>query len=155
MFSNSIVLDLIDYLDSNLYKKISIDELSKYFNYNKDYLMRLFKRELGLTIIEYLNRKRIYQCLLSMKDNNKSITYLSIEYGFYSLEYFSEIFKKYLGVSPSVYLNYLKRDARLSEKDIYTINDNLLKFQMIWKRIKSYQLNIKPTNKVKVLSIFK
>ena len=155
MFSNSIVLQLLDYLDSNLYKKISIDELSYTFSYNKDYLMRLFKRELGLTIIDYLNKKRIYNCILYMKDNNNSMTYLSIKFGFYSLEYFSEIFKKYIGASPSIYYKYLRREVDLEENIYNVINKNLISFHKLWGRINIYKNNIEPKSSVKVLSIFK
>ena len=57
MFSNLIVIDLLKYIDENLYAPISIQELSILFHYNKDYLMRLFKREIGVTIIDYINQR--------------------------------------------------------------------------------------------------
>ena len=38
-------------------KKITIEELSKTFYFNKDYIMRVFKREIKSTIIEYINKK--------------------------------------------------------------------------------------------------
>lgn len=67
MFSNSLVLEILDYLDLNLFRKVTIDELANTFHFNKDYLMRLFKREIGSTIIDYMNYKRIYMSLESLK----------------------------------------------------------------------------------------
>ena len=56
MFSNSLVIDILNYIDNNLYSKITINDLVYRFNYNKDYIMRLFKREIGITIIDYINK---------------------------------------------------------------------------------------------------
>lgn len=155
MFSNEIVLQLLDYLDSNLYKKISLDDLSNTFHYHKDYLMRLFKRELGITIIDYLNRKKIYHSIQYMRDFHRSATYLSIKFGFSSLEYYSEIFKKYIGVAPTVYYKYLNRDFDLGHEQFDIVNQNLVSLQFLWKRIDEYRLNVKPQKAVKVLSVFK
>ena len=55
MFSNDLIIQILIYIENNLYKKISIDELSITFHYNKDYIMRLFKKEIGYTIIDYIN----------------------------------------------------------------------------------------------------
>ena len=58
MNQRKLIIEILDYIDSNIYKKITIEELSRIFFYNKDYLMRLFKREIGLTIFEYINSKK-------------------------------------------------------------------------------------------------
>ena len=63
MFSNPLVLNILDYLDLNLFRKVTINELSNTFHFNKDYLMRLFKKEIGTTIIDYMNYKRIFSSL--------------------------------------------------------------------------------------------
>ena len=82
MFSNDLVIKILNYIDNNLYKKISIEELSDLFHYNKDYIMRLFKREIGYTITNYINCKRIYNSLHSFIYNDISILNISINYGF-------------------------------------------------------------------------
>ena len=47
MFSNDLVINILNYLDNNLYTQISINEISNFFKYNKDYIMRLFKKEIN------------------------------------------------------------------------------------------------------------
>ena len=79
MFSNNLIIQILVYIENNLYKKISIDDLSITFHYNKDYIMRLFKKEIGYTIIDYINHKRIYNSLISFKYKNISILNISIK----------------------------------------------------------------------------
>ncbi len=65
------------------------------------YLSRLFKEHLGTTFIEYLNRFRINKAILLLEEKEKSIKEISYMVGYQDPNYFSRIFRKYLGVSPS------------------------------------------------------
>ncbi len=106
MFSNDLVCNLIEYLNNNINKEITIDELSLLFYFNKTYIMKKFKSELNISIHEYINTMRIYNSLSYFKDDNYILS-IAFKNGFNSLEYFSEMFKKNMGVSPSVYKKYL------------------------------------------------
>ncbi len=155
MFSNEIVISIIKYLDTNIYEKISIDDLSNTLNYNKDYLMRLFKRELDITIFEYINKKRIYNSLNEYSSDKVSILKIALSYGFYSQEYYSEIFHKTIGVSPTTYHKYKHHNRYISYRSANKINDNLAFLEYKFRSINNYLLNTKPTRPVKILSIFK
>ena len=155
MFSNDLVIKILNYIDNNLYKKISIEELSDLFHYNKDYIMRLFKREIGYTITNYINCKRIYNSLHSFIYNDISILNISINYGFYSQEYYSEIFHKIIGVSPTTYNKFINYRSFVSIKDTNTIQKRIAKLDYEFRRINTYINNVPPKSTVKVLSIFK
>ena len=58
MYSNELVCQILDFLDKNINRKLSIDEIANKFIYNRYYIMKLFKRELGMTIIDYINNLR-------------------------------------------------------------------------------------------------
>ena len=60
MFSNDLVCDILDFIDENINRKITMSELSKRFYFNKDYIMRLFKKEIHSTILDYINQLRIF-----------------------------------------------------------------------------------------------
>ena len=154
MFSNLLVIDILDYIDNNLYTKITINNLKKKFNYNKDYIMRLFKREIGITIIDYINRKRVYNSLNSLKDSDDSIILISINYGYYSLEYYSEMFKNVIGVSPSIYRKFSRFDHNISINYSNKIRKSVIELDYLFNKIDKYRDNIKPKNTVKILSIF-
>ena len=155
MFSNELVVDILKYLDTNLYSKITIADLSNHFNYNKDYIMRIFKREIGLTIFEYINKKRIYNSLKEYNFTTSSILNISLNYGFYSQEYYSETFHKIIGVSPRTYQKFIKHSKNLNNTDINKILASVTSLEYSFRIIDTYQLNIKPKRQVKILSIFK
>ena len=78
MNQRKLIIDILNYIDNNIYKKITIKELSRIFYFNKDYIMRLFKREIGMTIFEYINSKKIYLSLPTYKEKEYSILKISI-----------------------------------------------------------------------------
>lgn len=155
MFSNFLILQILDYLDLNLYKKISIDELVDIFHYDKAYMMRLFKKELGITIVEYLNDKKVFSSLKALQNNHSSILSVALDYGFFSQEYFCEIFHKVIGVSPTNYRLFLTKSYLLQEKDIFSIQENITYLNSLFKQIDNYHNNVPTNDSIKILSIFK
>lgn len=135
MFSNELVCKIIEYLNNNINKEITIDELSILFYFNKTYIMKKFKKELNITIHEYINTIRIYNSLMYFKDDNYILS-IAFKNGFNSLEYFSEIFKKNMGVSPIVYKKYLSY-KNITDKEQKQILDNISRIS----NIKSNALN--------------
>ena len=75
MNQRKLIIEILNYIDNNIYKKITISEISRIFYFNKDYIMRLFKREIGLTIFEYINSRKIYLSLSSYKNEKYSIDF--------------------------------------------------------------------------------
>lgn len=154
MFSNDLICDILDFLDQNINRKISIDELSCRFYFNKDYIMRLFKKEMHCTITEYVNHLRIFYSLKDLQETNLSILSVGINHGFTSLEYYSEMFRKIMGVSPTVYRNFTMRSIHVLEEDIITIQNNLSKLSSFYEASDYYKNNRKKLLS-KSLSIFK
>lgn len=155
MFSNDLVIKILKYIDLNLYKKITIYELSNTFNYNKDYIMRIFKKETSMTIIDYINKKRIFNSLQAYETRYLSILNISFNYGFFSQEYYCEIFHKIIGVPPTAYYKFINLRSSLSLRDLGIIQTNLSKLDYQLRKIDDYIMNIPPKSTVKVLSIFK
>ncbi len=155
MYSNYLIVEILSYINKNLFKKISIEELENYFNYNRDYIMRLFKREIGITIVEYINIKRIYYSLGFVANSDYSLLKISILSGFYSQEYYSEIFKKYIGFSPSIYRKFIIRDISISSDVNNEINKNIDIIKQKLIVADKYMSNLEPVNKTRILSIFK
>ena len=97
---NQRIKSIITYINSNLDKHLSLGEMSKYFNINKHYLCRQFKEHTGLTIIDYINRKRILTAEQLLLQNKYRITDISLMVGFNSLTHFERTFKKLTGIPP-------------------------------------------------------
>ena len=130
MFSNELVCNIIEYINKNINKEITIDELSMLFFFDKTYIMKRFKKETSLSIHEYINYMRIYNSLIYFKDDNYILS-IAFKNGFNSLEYFSETFKKIIGVSPIIYKKYIsyKYIDKLEEKAILNSISKLQKIK--------------------------
>ena len=151
---NELVINILNYIDNCIYSKISIDELSNILNFNKDYIMRVFKKEINMTIIEYINKRRIYNSLESLQSTNNLILNIAINHGFVSQEYYTEIFIKYIGVNPITYRKFIKRDINIKEEEISTIRKNITDIKYSLDNIDNYKKIIKEEKVIK-LSIFK
>lgn len=98
---DSTVVEMINFIKSNYQDKISISDLSKKLAYSESMLNRKFKKEVHITFNEYLNRYRINKAIELLKNSDYNITEISYMCGYSSAKYFSRVFKKYLGISPS------------------------------------------------------
>ena len=97
---DKLIINILKYIEDNLYDNISIDAIAIQFYFNRFYIMRLFKKETGLTITEYINTRRIIKSLKQLVNSNDRILKVALDNGYHSLEYYSEIFYKTMGYSP-------------------------------------------------------
>ena len=107
MYSNDLVCDILNYIDENTNNYISIDDITVHTFFNRYYIMKLFKKELKITINDYINKKRIYKSINQIRNTSDSFLKIALDNGFNSLEYFSETFKKIVGVNPAHLKNQL------------------------------------------------
>ncbi|MCX5637042.1 MAG: AraC family transcriptional regulator [Planctomycetota bacterium] len=95
--------DVLDFIDSNLHKPITLDDMANVCYLSPVYFSNLFLEKLGVRPIQYLNLKRIQKAQTSLMCTNKTITEISEEVGFNETNYFCRVFKKYVGISPAKY----------------------------------------------------
>ncbi len=95
-----------EYIDRN-YKdnKLNIERISKSLFLNPDYLRKVFKKELNITLTEYITGVRMRKAKELLESGNIRISDLCCEVGFNDASYFSKCFKKYYGLSPRDYEN--------------------------------------------------
>lgn len=155
MYSNGLVCDIINYINQNIKNKINIQNIADDFYFNRFYIMKLFKKELGISINEYINKKRIYDSLMQIKNTNDSFLTIALDNGFNSLEYFSETFKNVIGTPPRTYKKFTYFIIKTTDEEANTIRKNLLQLQILIEKIDNYEKNRKlEKKKEKKLSIF-
>jgi len=101
----------IDYMHSNLWRKISVEQLAGIANMSPSYYARIFKRETGLTPISYLNHIRMDRVKKLLLEGKKSISVIAGECGFSSAAYLSSCFYKLFKISPSDYQRGLEKGS--------------------------------------------
>lgn len=154
IYSNELVCNILIYIQNNINAEITISDISNIFSYDKTYIMKKFKKELGITIIEYINIMRISNSL-SLYDSNSTILKISILSGYNSIEYYSEVFSKLVGVSPRIYKNFIKPLNNLSEEQIKIIRTSISNLYLLEDKITKYLNNKKPKKTpIRKLSIF-
>lgn len=90
-----------DYIRKNLDKKITIDEIAQEVYLSSCYLSRTFKQNLGCTLMEYLTHVRIEKAKMMLRNPKYNITQVAEESGFEDPGYFTRVFKKIEGITPS------------------------------------------------------
>ena len=102
---NQTMKEILKYVNLNFNKEISVQSISRKFFVNPNYISQLFKREVGLNYTEYLTKIRMdFACNL-LKESRLSIQEISEKTGYHDYFYFTRIFKKSVGKTPSEYRN--------------------------------------------------
>ena len=88
--------------------EISITSIAEALSVSEGHLSHLFKKETGCTVLGYLTQYRMQRAMELLKDRSRKIYEVAAEVGYGDVTYFSSIFKKHVGISPSEYQEHCK-----------------------------------------------
>lgn len=107
---NYAVKRVINYLNENYNKKISLEQIAHNMYLSPVYISKIFKEETGESPINYLIKIRLEKAQdILIKERNSSIKAIANQVGYDDAYHFSKLFKKYYGISP---LYYRKRELK-------------------------------------------
>ena len=95
------VAEIKAYIDQNFASTISLESISDLFHFNKNYVARNFKEIYGTSIGSYIQIVRIGKAKELLRFSNKTVEAIGSECGYDDKNYFSRVFKKVEGCSPS------------------------------------------------------
>lgn len=101
--SSMPVVKCIEFIYDNLHKRITVEMLSEYTGFAPTYLSRLFKKETGSSISDYIQAFKIETACNMLVYSDYSIADIALTLAFPSQSYFNYIFKKRMGVTPKNY----------------------------------------------------
>jgi YesN/AraC family two-component response regulator len=101
---NRLIDDIGRYLKENLSdSELSLTKIAHVFFVNASYLSRIFKRETGINLMDYLTKIRIEEAKILLKETDLMAYEIAEKVGIPDSSYFSTCFKKYAGLSVSDY----------------------------------------------------
>ncbi len=112
--TNLLIVRAVEYIKENFRTEITLEEVSKEVNISPHYFSKLFKDEMGENFIDYLTNLRINTAKEIMKSSLMSVKEICYEIGYGDPNYFSRIFKKAVGVTPTEYRDsilYMNKDG--------------------------------------------
>lgn len=91
------------YIDLHFKEALTLEQLADEGHMNKYYLSHAFKREYGISPINYMIAKRIEESMYLLTETDLSMSQIAQLLGFSSLSYFSQVFRRTKGISPKEY----------------------------------------------------
>lgn len=103
----------LQYIQRNYMHSITLSDVAQQAYISPEYMSKLFKKELGLNYIVYLNNVRLKQAIYLLEHSNKKIYEIAEIVGYSNISYFSTVFKKNIGVNPFEYTKHKNSLAKL------------------------------------------
>jgi len=91
------------YIAEHSHEDISLDALANKVGLSPIYISKMFKEKLGVNYIDFLTECRIEKAKKLLADSEKSLKEITFEIGYHEPNYFSKVFKKMCGISPTEY----------------------------------------------------
>lgn len=105
--SETVVEKIKRYVEENCGKDLSRETIGQYVYLSPGYVAKLFKQETGCSLGDYMNECKIERAKHLLAEGRKNVSEAALSVGFDNFSYFSTLFKKYTGYSPS---EYMKRE---------------------------------------------
>lgn len=107
--SARVVEEVKNYIQRHYFnEELKIDDIAKHVYTNYSHLCFVFKKETGITINDYLTELRMYKAKELFDSGNQFIQIVANRVGYADANYFGKCFKKYIGVTPSKYIENIK-----------------------------------------------
>lgn len=101
------VAQIHDYIEKSYFESITLAALAGEYHMDASYLSRIFSQRYGETIIAFLTRVRMEHAVELMRNEEKNLETISFLVGYDDYNYFSRVFRKKMGASPSEYRSQL------------------------------------------------
>ncbi|WBA41838.1 AraC family transcriptional regulator [Hymenobacter canadensis] len=94
---------VVQYIKQHLTEQITVEKLSELACMSKATFFRVFKRELGLTPVEFIIQERLSEAKRLLRNPLSTVADVCFRAGFNNTAYFQKLFKQYEGITPGVY----------------------------------------------------
>lgn len=102
---NQLYYDIVDYINRNIDKNITVASIADEFGYNEKYLSHMFGQISGLTLKQFILQNKISKANFLLSDTNMLVTEISNSLGFSDCHNFMKCYKRITGLTPTEYRN--------------------------------------------------
>lgn len=103
------IIQCLDYINEHLHENITVSELAEEVGLNETYLSKLFRKQTGYTVSEYVRKKKIEEACWLLRFTDKTSIEIAADLAFSSHSYFISVFRKVTNMTPK---EYRDRNAR-------------------------------------------
>lgn len=100
---NTKISQILKYVNRHYRDNISLNTLSNEFSYSASYISKYFKRQIGTSLVNYVNNLKIIESQKLLQNSALNITEIALAVGFENPSHFSRVFKKMTDTSPLAY----------------------------------------------------
>ncbi|HBV38394.1 MAG TPA: DNA-binding transcriptional regulator SoxS [Erwinia sp.] len=109
---NDIVHALTDWIDSNLDKTLSIDDVAARSGYSKWHLQRMFRAVTKQTLGNYIRERRLTLAAKELCQTQRPVFDIAMQYGYDSQQTFSRVFRRQFDQTPTAYRHSMRRPQK-------------------------------------------
>ena len=88
-------------MDQHLEQPLTVSDVAESMYMNADYLSRLFKSKKGISLKEYIVTEKMHAAQIFLQTTNLPISIIASKLGYDNFSYFSQVYRKVMGVSPT------------------------------------------------------
>ena len=103
---------MITYIDEHYEQKIELEDIAKIGGYNIAYTSQFFKRQMGISFVEYVLRLRIRDATVRLAGTDEAVARIASDCGFADVKAFNVAFKKHFNMTPTEYRKQVKSIGR-------------------------------------------
>lgn len=108
--NSSLILKICEFLENNLEKRLQFEDIRKEFGVSAAVIKRLFHANMNCGIMEHFTRLKIDAAKQLIRESDLNFTEIAEKLGFNTQQYFTTVFRRVSGMSPSEYANSVKRN---------------------------------------------
>lgn len=112
MDSNPLIRQVLLYIDENFHRQFSLEEAAQYCNVSPQHLSRSFSAHMGISFVDYLTQMRVQEGIRLMQQGKQNISEVARLCGYSDPNYFSRIFKKVHGITPTAFIQSLQGESQ-------------------------------------------
>lgn len=103
LYSDDDLKKVLNYIDRNIKKGITLDDAAEYVNMSSSYFSKFFKKSTGINFITYVTNRKIEFAKEMLENTNMPVINIAYELSYNETNYFSKAFKKKVGMTPTEY----------------------------------------------------